>query len=128
MSIFQKLWPKKNIGDEWIPGVKHPNTPAIVFRNCWGQDLVRRVVQNRCHECGYVIPSESKELLYICNSQSCTCKSGNPTMHPVCEVCFAIFHSLYLNYNMAYRNYFRDMDDEDRKNRNDWRRRDKLGL
>ncbi len=118
MSIFQK-WLKNE--DGWDSGSKHPETHPVVFRNCWSQDLVRRVLSGRCHECGYVVSDDAKavkELLYKCQDLDCACaRIGMARTHRVCDACYNIFHSLYINYGMRNRNYFRDFDEKDTEGR-----------
>lgn len=121
MNVFRRWWKKPATILEWVPGLKHPETLAVVFKNVWGCDLKRRVLKSRCHECGFVVSDDdkaAKELVYTCRNPKCDCsRIGNSRSHHVCEACYDIFHSLYLNYTLKNRNYFREIDQAEAEGR-----------
>jgi DNA polymerase III delta prime subunit len=123
-------WAKRLLG--WTPGVKHPDTGTTVFRNCYEQDKLRRILYARCRICDFVVSRDEaavKELIYQCNNSSCECRRpGGSRAHQVCDICYALFHALYMNYQLKNMNYFRELDEKDEKDKNDFRRKDRLGL
>jgi hypothetical protein len=110
---------------EWIPGKKHPDTPRTEFMNCWEYDRVRKVIIARCKICNATISRDekaAKELLFRCVDTACNC--GQHITHPVCCLCYDLFHALYANYGMKNRNYFKDMDDKQRQDWNNYKKRE----
>ena len=113
----------------WIPGLRHYATPRTVFANCTQIDKVRQVLTARCKQCGHTVSRDEKavkELVFKCKDLSCDCHKGFGTKaHQVCSVCYDMFHSLYANYLMKNRNYFKDLDDRDKE---DPEKRKRMGL
>lgn len=100
---------------EWVQGLKHPMTPRTVFMNCYEYDRVRKVFISRCKICDIQISRDEKvmkELMFRCVGTACNCKEFKT--HPVCSLCYDMFHALYANYSMKNRNYFKDIDDKER--------------
>ena len=130
MNIFRKWWKRAIEFSDWTSGIKHPETHPVIFKNVWGCDIVRRVLQSRCHECGFVVSNDDKirqELVYKCNDPACDCaRVGSARSHPVCGVCYGIFHSLYLNYGLTNQRYFRNIDEDEESGRKNGRNR--MGL
>lgn len=116
----------------WIRGLKHPETHIIVFKNVWGLDLLRRKLRNRCDICDTVLSDEDyKEIALGCKDGFCRCEGTQALTfkaHSVCDVCYTMFHSLYINYSLQDRNYFRNLDEKDRGKDDDTKRRDRMGL
>jgi len=123
-------WAKKLLG--WTRGEKHPNTPYTVFANCYQYDRVRTILPARCRICDYVVSRDEKavrELIYVCDNKACHCHQvGGSHAHQVCSVCYDLFHSLYMNYQLKDMNYFRNLDEKDKRDGDDWKRRDRMGL
>lgn len=115
MQIFKKWWKKPVEISEFRHGTKHPDTDPTIFKNVWGWDLVRRVLKERCHECGYVLANEGievHEISYRCNKSGCACERSLGTRpHQLCGVCYAFYHSLYINNGLKNRDYFRNHHD-----------------
>jgi hypothetical protein len=107
----------------WIPGLKHPATPKIIYMNCYEYDRVRRAITGRCKICNFVVTRDEKavrELVFKCGDTSCDCqRTGLSRPHPVCHLCYDMFHALYANYTMVNRNYFKELDDQDKANSGD---------
>ncbi len=123
-------WAKRLLG--WTSGEKHPDTHRTIFYNVWGQDRVRRVLLGRCRICDFVISSDEKaikELAFKCNNRGCDCqKYLGPVAHRVCCLCYDMWHALYANYQLKDMNYFRNLDEKDKKDGDDTKRRDRMGL
>ena len=117
---------------EWITGEKHPDTPRTVFYNVWGLDRVRKVLPGRCRICDYVISSDEKavrELIFVCSDKNCDCKKMYGAIsHHVCNLCYDMWHALYMNYLMKNVNYFRNIDEKEKKDSDDFGRRNRMGL
>jgi len=114
----------------WIPGLKHPETPRTEYMNCHDLDRLRRVLIARCSICDYVVSRDEKavrELIFTCKDTTCQCQKTGAASHQVCNLCYDLFHALYANYLMKNRNYFREMDDRDRKDYDPDKRR-RMGL
>jgi hypothetical protein len=105
---------------EWLQGTKHPDTSAVVYKNVWGYDLVRRILNGRCTICDYTLSSDAKnnkEMLFKCDNASCDCaRTGNSRTHRVCDLCYNMWHTLYHNTMMKSMNYFKYLDEKDAKN------------
>ncbi len=116
----------------WIQGQKHPDTPRTVFVNVYECDRLRRILSSRCRICDYVLSRDERavrELVFICNEADCDCKNMYGAIsHQVCNLCYDMFHALYINYGLKIANYFKNLDEKDKKDREDPRRRDRLGL
>jgi hypothetical protein len=116
----------------WIPGAKHPDTPSQIFINVYEYDDVRRVLKSRCQICDYVVSRDEKsvkELVFTCDNLGCEChKPMGSHAHQVCDVCHTMWRALYANYMMKNLNYFKDIDERTKRDNEDPRRRDRLGL
>lgn len=116
----------------WVQGQKHPDTPRTVFMNAWECDRLRRILKSRCALCGYVVSDDErlvKEILYKCEDPRCRCNKLYGAMsHRVCDLCYNMFHSLYVNYLMKNTNYFKDIDEKEKAERDDPERRKRMGL
>jgi hypothetical protein len=116
----------------WIHGLKHPETPLTVFKNVWQWDLLRRKLKNRCDICNITLSdNEYKEIALGCKDGFCRCEGTLALTfkaHSICDVCYVMFHSLYINYSLADRNYFRNLDEKDREKDDDKGRRNRMGL
>jgi hypothetical protein len=112
---------------EWIRGQKHPNTPRTIFINVYEYDLIRRVFPSRCKICDYVLSRDEKairELAFICSDSTCDCKKMyGPISHRVCYLCYDMFYALYVNHGMTNMNYFKTIDEKEKKDFDDRRRR-----
>jgi len=117
---------------EWTPGQKHPDTSRDVFMNCYEYDQVRRVLEGRCQLCDFVISSDERairEIVYECRDSLCYCHDAvGSKIHRVCDLCYNVYRSLYVNYGMRSMNYFRNLDEKQKKDGDDRRRKDRLGL
>lgn len=116
----------------WIQREKHPDTPLIVFTNVCEYDRVRRVLFARCRICDHVISRDERavrEVVFICDDPHCECKKmyGAPS-HRVCNLCYDMFHSLYVNYGLKNMNYFKAIDEKEKKEKDDPKKRDRLGM
>ena len=113
----------------WVPGLKHYATPRTVYANCVEYDRVRQILMARCRKCGQTVSRDEKavkELVFKCGDTSCDCHKGYGTKaHQVCSVCYDMFHSLYANYSMKNRNYFKELDEKDKE---DPDKRKRMGL
>jgi hypothetical protein len=103
---------------EWKKGERHPDTPEIFYRNLRDYDHVRRILLGRCKKCDQVISSDEnaiKELVFECGDPKCCCRVGVFTtrVHRVCDVCYTIWHSLYMNTGLKSMNYFKELDEKD---------------
>jgi hypothetical protein len=116
----------------WIEGQKHPDTPRTAFLNCWQYDKVRRLLPARCRICNYVLSGDEKvvrELVFVCDDEKCACKRlYGAISHRVCFLCYDMWHSLYGNYGLKSMNYFKTIDEKEKAEQNDPKRRDRLGL
>jgi hypothetical protein len=116
----------------WVPGLKHPATPKIQYMNCFQYDRVRLIISGRCTVCDYVISRDEKavrELVLKCKDLNCDChRAMGAKPHPVCLLCYDMFHALYANYTMKNRNYFRELDDQDKRDGMDPEKRRRMGL
>jgi hypothetical protein len=116
----------------WTKGEKHPDTPRTIFVNVYECDRVRRVLIARCRICNFVISRDEKavrEIAFVCDDPGCDCKKMyGPISHRVCNCCYDMFHALYVNYGLKNMNYFRALDEKDKAERDDPKRRDRLGL
>ena len=130
MITVGKAWMAALIS--WIPGMKHPSTTKTQFKNCHEYDRVRMVLKARCKICDATVSRDAelaRELVFVCKDTDCGCKKiYGAISHPVCTLCFDMFQALYVNYGMAYRNYFKDMDDREKKEFNDPEKRKRMGL
>jgi hypothetical protein len=108
---------------DWIRGLKHARTPPAVFKNAKQWDLLRAINKRRCQICDATISSnqfEIKEIMFECSENRCSCSKPYPSLinlHEVCEVCDAMYRALYVNYGMKNQNYFKNLDNEDKANR-----------
>ena len=113
---------------DWTPGSKHPNTPATIFKNCYEWDRVRRILISRCGKCGTVITTvfeDVKELVFLCDNPMCRCHTKYASRtHHVCQVCYDMWHSLYMNVKMSNMNYFKELDEKDEKERQERKRKE----
>ena len=115
----------------WFKGEKHPDTPKTVFMNVWGCDLARRVLKGRCAVCDHVVssdPNNVKELIFACDGIKCKCDPIVVTLtglkaHDVCDVCDAMFRSLYINWGLENKNYYKEWDEREKRDRDDARRK-----
>jgi hypothetical protein len=116
----------------WVPGEKHPDTPRDVFMNVHDYDRVRRILIPRCKNCDYVVSRDEKavrEIVFVCEDPKCACKRlYGAISHRVCYLCYDMFHSLYMNPLMKNMNYFKEIDEKEKKENDDPKRRDRLGL
>jgi hypothetical protein len=116
----------------WVQGEKHPETPRDVFMNVHEYDRVRRVLLARCRNCDYVISRDERavrEIVFVCDDPKCACKRlYGAISHPVCFLCYDMFHALYRNLGMKDMNYFKAIDEKEKKENDDPKRRDRLGL
>lgn len=117
----------------WIPGLKHPATPKTQYMNCYEYDRVRRIITSRCKICDYAVSKDEKavkELVFVCENKTCDChKMHGAISHKVCSLCYDMFHALYANYIMKNRNYFRELDEQDKRDSgNDPEKRRRMGL
>jgi len=94
----------------WVRLMKHPDTPAVVWHNVNSYDLVRSVLKDRCYACDYVLSSDAQKVkeIYV--------QAEQMTRH-VCDMCSAIHHSLYGNHGLTNFNYFKDIDEAEKKER-----------
>ncbi len=115
---------------EWTPGEKHPETPKWVFKNVWSRDRLRAILKSRCALCDIVLSSkeeEVRELAIKCEKPDCRCRFYMTLQaHPVCFICYDMFHALYGNAGLKNMNYFKELDEKD-KNGDDEKRR-RMGL
>lgn len=116
----------------WIQGQKHPDTPRTIFMNVWEYDRVRRVLKSRCQVCGYVVSDDGrqvKEILLKCENTQCRCnKMYGAMLHQVCDLCYTMFHALYVNHELKNMNYFKNIDEKEKAERDDPERRKRMGL
>jgi hypothetical protein len=116
----------------WVEGERHPDTPISVFKRVRDYDHIRRLIPGRCKICKYVISSDEKvvkELVFVCDDAGCNCKKMYGAIsHRVCNLCYDLFHALYVNYLMRDLNYFKAIDEAEKKNNDDQKRRDRMGL
>lgn len=111
---LERFW--KIVG-EFIPGIKHPDTPLQVFQNARSFDKQRQQLGRRCLVCDYTLPKDSfavKELTFECSPGKCLCPKPYPVglkVHEVCELCDSMYRSLYVNYGLTSMNYFKNFDD-----------------
>lgn len=108
----------------WIQGVKHALTNTIIFKNLWEWDRVRSRLTGRCQVCDTVISSKEfdyKEIIFECTEGRCNCPKpytiSGLRSHKVCEVCDAMYRALYVNYGMKSINYFKNIDEREKKNK-----------
>jgi hypothetical protein len=92
----------------WIQFAKHPDTHPVIYRNVKGWDQVRMVLKDRCFACDCVVSSDAKSVkeIYVQSKQKTV---------PVCDVCYNLHHSLYMNYSLKNMNYFRNIDEAEQK-------------
>jgi hypothetical protein len=113
----------------WIQGQKHPDTPRIVFVNVYEYDRVRKALPSRCTICDFVVSRDERavrELVFICKDSQCDCKKMyGPISHKVCNLCYDMFHALYVNYGLKSMNYFKAIDEKLKSDYDDFKRRDK---
>jgi hypothetical protein len=111
--------------------MKHPMTPRTVFMNCYEYDRVRKVIIARCKICNIQISrnvKDEKELFFRCTGTACNC--GQMVTHPVCSLCYDMYHALYLNFSTGYnpglkdRDYFKKIDDKQRQDWENYKRRE----
>ena len=118
--------------EAWVQGQKHPDTPRAVFVNVYEWDRLRRILSARCIICGFVVSSDEKhvkELVFKCDNTQCNChKMYGAISHRVCDMCYHMFHALYANYGLKNMNYFKVIDEKEKSERDDPKRRDRLGL
>lgn len=117
----------------WTKGEKHPETPRTVFMNCYEYDKVRRILVARCKICDHVISRDEKavrEIVFVCDDPKCACKRMYGAIsHRVCSVCYDMFHSLYMNPCMTNMNYFKELDEKEKKDKDDdTKKRDRMGI
>jgi hypothetical protein len=89
----------------WVQGQKHPSTPAVVFKNVYECDKLRRILKSRCNICEYVVsrdPEAVKELLYVCENKRCCVSTLGPSLHQVCDLCYWMWRALYLNLGSPF--------------------------
>jgi hypothetical protein len=121
------------ISQEWVRGVKHPDTPPLIFRNTLSHDYDHAKTKSRCKICGHAIsdePKERHEVIFSCDRSKCLCSEpfvSGLVSHVVCDVCHSMHHAIYVNWSLENRDYFKKFDDELAKLRGtDGRRR--MGL
>jgi hypothetical protein len=116
----------------WVTGQKHPETPRTVFMNVYEYDRVRRALKGRCRICNYVISSDEKavrELVFVCDDKSCSChRMYGAISHRVCNLCYDMFHFLYNNQGLKNMNYFKQIDEKEKRDDDETKRRDRMGL
>jgi hypothetical protein len=90
--------------------------------NCYEYDRVRKVIPARCKICDIQISrnlKEERELFFRCVGTACGC--GQMVTHPVCSLCYDMYHALYLNFpsqdspGLKDRDYFKKMDEKQYK-------------
>ena len=117
---------------DWTPGSKHPETARTVFVNCHEQDRVRRILPMRCQVCDYVVSRDEKairEIFCSCGRPDCPCATAKSALtHIVCHLCYDMFHALYVNYGLKNINYFKNLDEKQKRDFEDrekkWKRWD----
>jgi hypothetical protein len=117
----------------WVSGNKHPETDAVVFKNVWEYDRIRKILKRRCTVCDYVLSSDEKNIREVpmyCEEPKCSCRSYTygPTAHPVCMACYDIWQSLYGNDGLKNYNYFKYAHEAWKAEMRDPKRKDRLGL
>jgi hypothetical protein len=116
---------------EWERGLKHPNTSLQVYKNVRDWDHIRLVLHARCVACGFVLSQDEKavkEIAVSCDDPKCTCQKFGPLSHRVCSACYDMHHALYNNLRLKDMNYFKSIDEQEKRDQNDPRRRDRLGI
>ena len=90
----------------------------IIKRNVGFYDRVRGILSRRCKvpDCGYTISSRGEEGSFAL-----------PEFPEVCELCFHMHYALQ-SADMRNKYYFRNLHDEWRREQNDPKRKDRLGL
>jgi len=117
----------------WTKGEKHPETPRTVFVNVYEYDRVRSVLIARCKVCDYVLSRDEKavrEIVFVCDDPKCACKRMYGAIsHKVCYACYDMFHALYMNPVMTNMNYFKEIDEKEKKDNDEGlTRRNRMGL
>lgn len=116
----------------WVKGEKHPDTPRTVFMNCYEHDRTRRVLLARCRVCDHAVSRDARavrEIVFVCDDKNCDCKKlYGAISHYVCNLCYDMFHALYVNYGLKNTNYFKVIDEKEKKDDDDTKRRDRMGL
>jgi hypothetical protein len=111
----------------WVPGLKHPETPRTVFVNVYEYDRIRRVLTARCKICGFVVSRDEKaikELIFQCENKDCECwQPMGSKVHQVCDLCDAMWRTLYANYGLRNMKYFREIDEKEKMDNDNARRR-----
>lgn len=114
--------------NEFTQGDKHPDTHRVIFKNVREWDRLRRILKARCDICDAVVsrdPQAVRELVYRCKNKWCHCqKLYGSQAHQVCNLCYDVFHALYVNHGLRDMNYFRDVDENDDNDDN----RKRMGL
>jgi hypothetical protein len=115
---FDHLTPGKwmSVLKSWVRFEKHPETPRQIFINVHEYDRVRRVLTARCKVCDYVVSRDPKAVREL------------SMIGEVCNLCYDMYHALYVNYGLRNMNYFKEIDARERRDNDDKNRRDKLGL
>jgi hypothetical protein len=104
-------------------GTKHPVTPVGVFKNVWYHDKMQANALYKCDVCGYFVSDEEtkrKELVFACDPGKCLCQKpylAGLNLHKVCDLCNDMYRAVYVNYGMKNRNYFKDLDEDEREAR-----------
>lgn len=90
----------------------------IMKRNCAFYDKIRGILSRRCKlpDCGFVVSSRAGDPIF-----------SLPDFADVCEVCFTM-HTALQHPGLKSIFYFRNLHQEWKREQNDPKRRDRLGL
>ena len=99
---------------EWKLG--EPGATEVIIRNVAFYDKIRTILTRRCRApgCGYVISSIEESY-------------GVPEYGSVCHVCYEMYQALQ-SPRLKNLFYFMNLHEQWKKEKDDWRRRDRLGL
>jgi hypothetical protein len=111
----------------WVSGEKHPDTPRTQYVNCYEYDRVRRVLKGRCALCGFVTSRDEqavREISVKCTDTSCCTNYITSKPHQVCHLCYDAWHSIYMNPRLKNMNYFKELDEKAKKEKEEFKKRD----
>jgi hypothetical protein len=111
----------------WVSGEKHPDTPRTEYVNCYEYDRVRRILKGRCAICKFVVSRDEeavREISLKCEDSTCCTVYITTKPHQVCHLCYDMWHAVYMNPKMRNMNYFKEIEEKEKKAIEDFKKRD----
>ena len=80
---------------------------SIRINNCKEMDRIRKILKRRCRNCDHVVSSDAEKSFEV------------PYLGAVCSLCHDLYTALTFNTKMRNMNYFKDLHEKWKKDKDD---------